>query len=323
MVKLLTLLLVALWWTFATGLPTAVEGIAQDAPPKIDVVYDSGKDKTTVSLAPVQISGPNGKYHSLHMAPSFTYPVRVPRTPEIIDFELRTVVKGRLKIDLYVLFIVDGEKFFLSSNRWGVKKGHLGRGWMGEHLVFRMPYETFLKITRASSFEINLDSISFPVGAEQLQALREWAMQIKRVPTSMRINGGRSRCTTSVESTRSGANESIVIAEKRQYRRLTGIVRDVNEEVVSDVLVEVFDHPEHLLMSYPESEEMKKVQRRIAACVVGADGRFYFKNIRAGKYEVRFSKDGGWKYTHVHVVVAPGNRKATRRGLVISMQAGT
>jgi hypothetical protein len=179
MVKLLTLLLVPLWWTFAAELPNAVGGIAQDATSKIETVYDSGKDKTTVRLAPVRMSGDKGKYHSLHMAPAFSYPGREPRTPEIIDVELRTVVKGKLKIDLYVLFIVDGEKIFLSSNRWGVKKGKLGRGWMGEHLVFRMPYETFLKITRASNFEIKLDDISFPVGEEQRQSLRELAGQIK------------------------------------------------------------------------------------------------------------------------------------------------
>jgi len=114
------------------------------------------------------------------MAPAFSYPGHEPRPPEIIDFDLRTVVKGRLKIDLYVLFIVDGEKIFLSSNRSGMKKGRLGRGWMGEHLVFRMPYETFLKITTAKSFEIRFDRITFPVGEEQLQALRELAQQIRK-----------------------------------------------------------------------------------------------------------------------------------------------
>lgn len=152
---------------------------SQGASPAIVSVYDPSKDKTTVRLAPVQISGPNGKYHSLHMAPSFSYPGNVRRVPEIIDFELQTVVKGKLRIDLYVLFIVDGEKIFLSSNRWGVKKGKLGRGWMGEHLVFRMPYETFLRITNAKSFEIKLDSVSFPVGEKQIQSLRDFGEQIK------------------------------------------------------------------------------------------------------------------------------------------------
>ncbi len=182
MANLLALLLLPVLSHSLAAVPIARAGFPQRATlktPKIEVVYDRSKDKTTVRLAPVRISGEKDKYHSLHMAPAFSYPGQEPRTPEIIDFELRTVVKGKLKIDLYVLFVVDGEKIFLSSNRWGVKKGNLGRGWMGEHLVFRMPYETFLKITRASSFEIKLDGISFPVGEEQLQALRELARQIK------------------------------------------------------------------------------------------------------------------------------------------------
>ena len=154
--------------------------LAQVETPNLDTVYDSAKDRTTVRLAPVQLSGAKDKYHSLHMAPAFSYPGREPRTPEIIDFELRTVVKGKLRIDLYVLFIVDGEKIFLSSNRWGVKKGHLGRGWMGEHLVFRMPFDTFQKITRASSFEIKLAGLSFPVGKEQLENLRDLERHIDR-----------------------------------------------------------------------------------------------------------------------------------------------
>jgi len=178
------LLMSCLYPSLAAVLNAPWPSLAQQATSKtakIEVIYDRGKDKTTVRLQPVRISGEKGKYHSLHMAPGFSYTGREPRTPEIIDFELRTVVKGKLKIDLYVLFIVDGEKIFLSSNRWGVKKGRLGRGWMGEHLVFRMPYETFLKITGASSFEIKLDNVSFPVGEEQLEALRELAGQMERV----------------------------------------------------------------------------------------------------------------------------------------------
>ena len=153
--------------------------LPQEPTTNIVTSYDAVKDKTTVSLKPVQISGPNGKYHSLEMAPAFSYPGREPRTPEIVDFELRTVVKGKLRIDLYVLFIVDGEKIFMSSSRRAVKKGHLGRGWMGEHLVFRMPYETFLKITRASKVEITFDGLSFPMGEVHLQTLRDFAQSMK------------------------------------------------------------------------------------------------------------------------------------------------
>ena len=153
---------------FATGASVG----RQLQPPKIETTYDRIKDKTTVRLAPVKISGAKDKYHSLHMSPAFSYPGREPRTPEIVDFELQTVVRGKLSVDLYVLFIVDGEKIFLSSNRWGVRKEKLGRGWMGEHLVFHMPYETFQKITRANVLEIRLSGVRFQLGDDQLETLR-------------------------------------------------------------------------------------------------------------------------------------------------------
>ena len=147
---------------------------------KIKTIYDSSKDRTTVGLAPVQISGEKDKYHSLHMAPSFSFSGHQPERPSIIDFELQTIVKGRLlDSDLYVVFIVDGETIFLSSNRSSIARPVPGRRWVGERLVFRMPYETFLKITKAKKFEIKFDGVSFPVGEEQRQALRELALQIK------------------------------------------------------------------------------------------------------------------------------------------------
>lgn len=83
---------------------TNAQGVAQ-APkiaPKIETTYDRHKNKTTVRLAPVQISGAKDKYHSLHFAPSFSYPGQALQKPEVVDFELQTVVKTKLKIDLYV-----------------------------------------------------------------------------------------------------------------------------------------------------------------------------------------------------------------------------
>jgi hypothetical protein len=146
---------------------------------KIETFYDSNKDRTTVRLAPVEIASGQGKYHSVHMSPSFNFPGHQPTTPAIVDFELQTVVRGRLSTDLYVVFIIDGETVFLSSNRWAVKRPVPGRVWMGERLVFRMPYETFVKVTNAKEFEIKLDQVKLSVGETQRQALRELLNHMK------------------------------------------------------------------------------------------------------------------------------------------------
>lgn len=159
-------------------------GVPPFAPQTLQIAtsYDEVKDKTTVRLAPVQISGDNGKYRSLHMAPAFSYSGKEPRAPEIIDFELRTVVRGRLDTDLYVVFVIDGEKVFLSSNRSAIKRPVPGRVWLGERLVFRMPYETFVKVTKARVLEIRFDGVKFALSEEHLRMLREFGNYIPSVP---------------------------------------------------------------------------------------------------------------------------------------------
>ena len=133
----------------------------------------------------------------------------------------------------------------------------------------------------------------------------------------------RCLCVASDESTRAGANEMIVVTAPGKYRQLAGAVKDLNGEIVSDVLVEVYDKPEYLLLKYPESEEKKKAQRRLEGCIVGADGKFCFRDLPPGKYELRFSKAGGWNHTHVYVVIAAAKQKASNRSLEITMQPGT
>lgn len=160
----------------ATVDPARAQGDVAAAPEvKIDVSYDSEKDRTTVRLAPIKVGGEKGKYHSIHMSPYFSYPVRVYVKPEIIDFELQTVVKGRLSTDLYVVFLIDGETIFLSSNRRGIKRPVPGRVWMGERLVFRMPYATLLKLVNAKQAAVKLDSIPFEFNDAHKRALKAFA----------------------------------------------------------------------------------------------------------------------------------------------------
>ena len=53
-----------------------------------------------------------------------------------------------------------------------------GRRWIGEQLIFNMPYEMFVKITNAKKFEIKFDGVTFEVGEPQMQTLREFASKM-------------------------------------------------------------------------------------------------------------------------------------------------
>ena len=143
--------------------------------------YDSQKNITTVKIVPVKISADKDKYHSLHMSPAFSYAGHQPTLPETIDFELLTVVKGKLRVDLYVLFVVDGETIFLSSSRWGIKRPVPGRRWMGERLVFKMPYQTFLKMAAAKTVAVKLDAVQFEFGEKPMKTIRDFAKHIQAV----------------------------------------------------------------------------------------------------------------------------------------------
>jgi hypothetical protein len=113
----------------------------------------------------------------------------------------------------------------------------------------------------------------------------------------------------------------IVFKEGKVYKALRGIVQ-VGDTPLSNVLVEVFDHPDHLLLEYPKNQEERAKQRRIAACKTRADGRFCFVGIPKGKYEIRSSIDPGWNVTHVWVRVDPGNRRSTNAETRVQMQVG-
>jgi hypothetical protein len=127
---------------------------------------------TVVRMSPLKISGEKDEYYSLHAAVSYRYEGREPKEPDTIEFEIQSVVKKRsLNPDLYVVFVVDGERIFFSSNRRAVKKPIPGRRMIGERITMRMPLKTYLKIAGAESSLIKMGKTSFPIGAEQKAAM--------------------------------------------------------------------------------------------------------------------------------------------------------
>jgi hypothetical protein len=115
------------------------------------------------------------------------------------------------------------------------------------------------------------------------------------------------------DSTRWGGNQAIVLTPDEHFRELRGIV-----EVFEKELVEVFDKPEYLVSDKPWSEKPK--QNRLRVCVTSADGKFCFKKLPDGVYEVRVSRDQGWNVTHVYVVV---DHQAGMNELHVGLHIGT
>jgi hypothetical protein len=144
--------------------------LAQD--PQIKSTFKNGV--TTVSMEPLKISGEKDNFYSLHVSPRFTYEGQQPKAPEFVTFELQTVVKARrLSPDLYVVFVIDGEAVFLSSNRWAVKNPVPGHRWVGERLAMRMPLGTFTKLTSSKTASIKMGPTEFEITDDHKRALME------------------------------------------------------------------------------------------------------------------------------------------------------
>jgi hypothetical protein len=122
------------------------------------------------------------------------------------------------------------------------------------------------------------------------------------------------------ETTHRGGNELVTFRERRAFKSVRGIVRDVNGEPLAGVLVEVLDHPEWILSNDPASPVD---QHRIAACKTGPDGSFCFEDIPSGRYELRASKDGEWNPSHVYIVVNRRSSGSARVGIDVRLTLGT
>jgi len=177
----LLMLMTSLLMTAAFPIPLPATTIVSPQTAQIDTKYDQNKDITTVSLPPLQVSGEKDEYFSLHVAISFDYRGHTLRPPDFLRFEIRSVVKVRkLNPDLYVVFLVDGETIHLSSDRWAIKNPVRGKSWIGERMVFRMPYDTFIKLTKAGVVAIRMGGARFDLPERSLQRLRDLQFYVRQ-----------------------------------------------------------------------------------------------------------------------------------------------
>ena len=131
----------------------------------------------------IPISGPKGHYHSLSFSISVPYDLRPALPKELVNFELVSVVKARrLNTDLYVVFVVDGKEIHFSSNRSAIRRPVRGKPWIGERMVFRIPFEQLQNMTKAKTLSLKLGGVTFDFDEKARQAMGDMELAI-RSPT--------------------------------------------------------------------------------------------------------------------------------------------
>jgi hypothetical protein len=106
---------------------------------------------------------------------------------------------------------------------------------------------------------------------------------------------------------------------EEHFREPKGVVEVLDKQTVHDSLAEVFDKPDYLVSSKSWNEHPE--QNRLSVCVTSADGKFSFRDLPSGTYELRISRDQGWDVTHVCLVI--DRQAGTGKPLRVRMQIGT
>jgi hypothetical protein len=122
------------------------------------------------------------------------------------------------------------------------------------------------------------------------------------------------------ETTHWGGNMRIEIEQKKTVQILRGVVEN-RETPIQGALVEVFQNTDYPLQELSNGTQEKPKQNRVAACRTGVDGKFCFRNLASGRYELRSSIDSGWNVTFVNVVV--DTRTGKDEQIDVSMHVGT
>jgi hypothetical protein len=92
--------------------------------------------------------------------------------PKTVKFELVSVVKARkLNTDLYVVFVIDGKEIHFSSNRSAIRRPVPGKPWIGERMVFLIPYEQFHNMAEAKTLSVKLGGVMFDFDEEMRRAI--------------------------------------------------------------------------------------------------------------------------------------------------------
>jgi hypothetical protein len=118
------------------------------------------------------------------------------------------------------------------------------------------------------------------------------------------------------ETTHWGGNMGVELEQKSTLKMVQGRVEN-GGKALRGALVEVFMSDGQISSGSDE----KSGRKRLGACKTAEDGKFCFKKLPSGKYEIRSSIDSGWDVTHVVVTVDTENGNNER--IHLPMQLGT
>ena len=121
------------------------------------------------------------------------------------------------------------------------------------------------------------------------------------------------------EITHKGGNELYTQVLPKTYKSIRGVAQQIHGKAMNGVLVELFDNSEWIRQGLSESPVE---QRRIATCKTNHDGKFCFKDIPPGQYELRLSLNRAWNVVHTYVEVNPRSSRSTDEGIRILMHPG-
>jgi hypothetical protein len=127
-----------------------------------------------------------------------------------------------------------------------------------------------------------------------------------------------------------GANEFILSREQMSGRIygtvfLPNYLIESGREAAENTVVEIYNYSvDDSKDSYWEVQQVLQNQKRVA-CLTEKDGKFSFKNLKAGNYLLRIGTGDPKALNEVYIVVTltPAKGKSKGKGLEIILPAGT
>jgi hypothetical protein len=195
--------LIALLFTLICSTPGLAQGNASTKPPvrkfkhnsKVEVIYDKAKDLTTTYLRPMNLRYVKSSIEAkvinegrvdylpseiLSMTAYFNSPGRVPAKPQaiVIGFRSMAIDKTPYTNDLTLTVNLDGSIVTLGSmtvmeHRIDERMSAGPVRYLVESLELPVPYETFLRITKARKTKMILGGTEFDLENEHLEAVRD------------------------------------------------------------------------------------------------------------------------------------------------------